>query len=79
MCVAVPGQVVSIDPPSGASRPAKVSFRSGVPTTIDLCMVPEAEVGDYVIVHSGYAISRLSPQVADKTLRLIDGREFQTG
>lgn len=59
MCLAVPGQIQSI---SGDDDPlmrlAKVSF-GGVIKEINLAYVPEAKVGDYVIVHVGFALSVL--------------------
>lgn len=55
MCVAIPGRIVSIGERSGPSIPATAVF-GDVERDIDLAMVPDAEVGDHVIVHSGYAI-----------------------
>lgn len=57
MCLAVPGKIESI---SGEefSRLARVDF-SGVKKEISLAYVPEANVGDYVLVHVGFAISRI--------------------
>ena len=55
MCVAIPGRVVSIGEPTPALVPAEVEF-PGRTMTVNLVMVPEAAVGDHVIVHSGYAI-----------------------
>lgn len=55
MCVAVPGRIVSIGEPSTALVPAEVVFPDRT-LDVNLIMVPEAVVGDKVIVHSGYAI-----------------------
>ncbi len=55
MCVATPGRIVSIGQPSTASVPAEVVF-SDRTLTVNLVMVPDAVVGDYIVVHSGYAI-----------------------
>ena len=66
MCLAVPGQVVTIE--DDPMRTAIVSF-SGVTKSVSLAMVPEAEVGDYVIVHVGFAISRLDEEAARRTLQ----------
>ncbi|MDH5252818.1 MAG: HypC/HybG/HupF family hydrogenase formation chaperone, partial [Nitrospira sp.] len=49
-------------------RTAIVSF-AGVTKSISLAMVPEAQVGDYVIVHVGFAISRLDEEAARRTLQ----------
>ncbi len=65
MCLAVPGQVVNVaDDPL---RTATVSF-GGVTKSISLALVPEAGVGDYVIVHVGFAISKLDEEAARRTL-----------
>jgi hydrogenase expression/formation protein HypC len=65
MCLAVPGQVVNVaeDP----LRTATVSF-GGVTKSVSLALVPEAGVGDYVIVHVGFAISKLDEEAARRTL-----------
>jgi hydrogenase expression/formation protein HypC len=65
MCLAVPGQVVTIE--EDPMRTAIVSF-AGVTKSVSLAMVPEAQVGDYVIVHVGFAISRLDEEAARRTL-----------
>jgi len=49
-------------------RTAIVSF-AGVTKSVSLAMVPEAQVGDYVIVHVGFAISRLDEEAARRTLQ----------
>lgn len=66
MCLAVPGQVLSIQDDS--LRTATVSF-GGVTKSVSLALVPEAEVGDYVIVHVGFAISKLDEEAACRTLQ----------
>lgn len=71
MCVAVPGRVMKVDDAAGPSRPALVIL-SGSETEVDLIMVPEADVGDYVIVHSGYAVSKVTPEDAARTQELLD-------
>jgi hydrogenase maturation factor len=55
MCVAVPGKIISIGEPSTALVPGEVVFPDRT-LDVNLIMVPEAVVGDNVIVHSGYAI-----------------------
>ncbi|HEX9853954.1 MAG TPA: HypC/HybG/HupF family hydrogenase formation chaperone [Acidimicrobiia bacterium] len=57
MCLAVPGRIVWIGDPSPASIPGRVDA-AGVLREVDLVMVPDAEVGDHVIVHAGYAVRR---------------------
>lgn len=66
MCLAVPGQVLSIQ--DDTLRTATVSF-GGVTKSVSLALVPEAEVGDYVIVHVGFAISKLDEEAACRTLQ----------
>lgn len=67
MCVAVPGQVEQIIDRTEFSVPAMVRFPNGT-QQIDLVLVPDAQVGDWVIMHSGYAVSLSSqppPQPRD--------------
>ena len=66
MCLAVPGQVMTIE--DDPMRTAIVSF-AGVTKSVSLVMVPEAQIGDYVIVHVGFAISRLDEEAARRTLQ----------
>jgi hydrogenase expression/formation protein HypC len=66
MCLAVPGRVLSVDE-DNLLRLAKVDF-AGVVKSIALAYVPEAKVGDYVIVHVGVALSRLDEAEAMRTL-----------
>ncbi len=65
MCLAVPGQVLSIE--DDQLRMAWVSF-AGVTKQVSLALVPEASVGDYVIVHVGFAISMLNEEAAQRSL-----------
>lgn len=65
MCLAVPGQVLKIG--DDQLRIATVSF-GGVTKSVSLALVPEAGVGDYVIVHVGFAISKLDEEAARRTL-----------
>ncbi|MEC4895061.1 MAG: HypC/HybG/HupF family hydrogenase formation chaperone [Oscillatoria sp. PMC 1051.18] len=72
MCLAVPGKIVTIleNPQNNSEllRKGKVSF-GGVFKEVSLAYVPEAKVGDYVIVHVGFALSILDPEEAQRTLR----------
>jgi hydrogenase expression/formation protein HypC len=65
MCLAIPTCIKSID-----GQQAKVEI-AGVERTVSLAMTPEARVGDYVIVHTGFAISVLDEQEAQETLQLF--------
>jgi hydrogenase expression/formation protein HypC len=66
MCLAVPARVTERLPADEAAIDA-----GGVEKRVSLALVPEAVVGDYVIVHAGYAISRLDPAEALRTLELF--------
>ena len=67
MCLAVPGQITAIQ----GDDAIKVSF-SGVIKEASLALLPEAHVGDYVIVHAGFAISLLDAEEAQRTLSYFD-------
>lgn len=71
MCVAVPGRIVSAsDEADPVLRMAKVSF-GGVVKSVSLAYVPEAKIGDYVIVHAGFALNVVDEQEAVRTLEEI--------
>jgi hydrogenase expression/formation protein HypC len=66
MCLAIPALIVErLEGEEG------LIDLGGVRKRVSLSLVPEAEVGDYVIVHVGYAISRLDPEEAARTLALF--------
>ena len=67
MCLAAPARVISID-----GNEAVVDY-SGVQTTVRLDALSEpVAAGDYVLIHTGFAIQRLSKEDAEETLRLFD-------
>lgn len=66
MCLAVPARVVELLDDDRAT----VNL-GGVKTTISLALVEDVAVDDYVIVHVGYAINRLDPAEAERTLALL--------
>lgn len=66
MCLAVPMKVEKIE------GNLAVVDSAGVEAKVDITMVPEVKVGDYVIVHAGFAIEILKPEEARETLRLIE-------
>jgi hydrogenase expression/formation protein HypC len=67
MCLAIPGKIISIDGSiDDTFRKGKVSF-GGIVKEINLCMVPDAAVDDYVLVHVGVAISRIDEAEAKIT------------
>jgi hydrogenase expression/formation protein HypC len=67
MCLAVPGQVESIHEENG-TRMGRVNF-GGVVKEVCLAYLPDIAVGDYTIVHVGFAISRIDEASAQETLR----------
>lgn len=69
MCLAVPGKVVEIAG-AGELRMGRVDF-SGVTREACLAYVPEVRVGDYVLVHVGFALQRVDEQAAMETLRAL--------
>jgi hydrogenase expression/formation protein HypC len=69
MCLAIPGKVVSVRDVDGM-RAARVEF-GGVTREAYLDYVPEAVVGDYVVVHAGFAISRIDAEEARRTYELL--------
>ena len=70
MCLALPGRILEIKQESDL-REAEIDF-SGVKKSACLVYTPEAKVGDYVIVHVGFAITVLNEEQAQSTLALID-------
>lgn len=66
MCLAIPAQVVELR----ANDQALVDL-AGVKKEISLALVEDVSVGDYVIVHVGYALNKLDQDEAEKTLRLF--------
>jgi hydrogenase expression/formation protein HypC len=73
MCLAIPGKILSIaKTEEGIMRTANVSF-GGIIKEINLEMVPEAKVDDYVLVHVGVALSMVDEEEANKILKYLDG------
>ncbi|MFI0821270.1 HypC/HybG/HupF family hydrogenase formation chaperone [Streptomyces sp. NPDC021098] len=70
MCLAVPGRVVGVEERDGTPM-ARVDF-GGVVKDVCLAYLPDIEVGDYAIVHVGFAIQRLDEESALATLRLFE-------
>lgn len=69
MCLGVPGKVTEIYEANG-TRMGKVDF-GGVSKEVCLAYVPEVEVGDYTIIHVGFAITRLDEASAQASLALF--------
>lgn len=71
MCLAIPGKIQQIDLlHNGTVRMARVSF-GGIIKEASLEMLPQAEVGDYVLVHVGVAISRIDEAEAAKSFEYL--------
>jgi hydrogenase expression/formation protein HypC len=69
MCLSVPGQVLEITEEDGFKM-GRVDF-SGITKKICLEYVPDIQVGEYALVHVGFAISRIDEKEAAKTLKLL--------
>ena len=70
MCLAIPGKILEIDTTNELMRMGRVEF-GGVARDICLTYVPDAQIGDYVIVHTGFAISQVDEKSAQETLELL--------
>jgi hydrogenase expression/formation protein HypC len=67
MCLAIPAKVVAID---AANDVATVAL-GGVSKQVSLALVEGVASGDYLLVHVGYALNKISPEEAERTLTLI--------
>ena len=70
MCLAIPGKIESISGDDPLTRMGKINF-GGIFKEACLAYVPEAKVGDYVIVHVGFAISRVDEEEAHKVFEYL--------
>jgi len=70
MCLAVPGEIISIEG-DALSRTGRVRFGAIVKDS-SLAFLPEAAIGDYVLVHAGIAISKVNELEAQKTLSYLE-------
>ncbi|EHQ29324.1 HypC/HybG/HupF family hydrogenase formation chaperone [Mucilaginibacter paludis] len=71
MCLAIPGKILAITAQlDDVFRTAKVSF-GGIQKEINLCMVPDAKLGDYVLVHVGVAISKVDEEEAARVFSYL--------
>jgi hydrogenase expression/formation protein HypC len=71
MCLAIPGQIQTITNAESLMRTGRVSF-AGIIKDVNLAYVPEAEIGDYVMVHVGFAISTVDEDEAAKVFEYLD-------
>ena len=70
MCLAVPGQIVSIEGTDPILRSGRVKF-GGIVKNVNLSCVPEADVGDYVLVHVGVAINTIDEDEAQQVFQYL--------
>ncbi|HKQ76483.1 MAG TPA: HypC/HybG/HupF family hydrogenase formation chaperone [Blastocatellia bacterium] len=70
MCLAVPGKIVSIEGDDPILRDGKVNF-GGVVKRVNLSYVPEAKIGDYVVVHVGFALSIVDEEEAKQVFEYL--------
>lgn len=82
MCLAVPGKILSIDDSGGLlMKTGRVNF-GGIVKEVNLAYTPEAKIGDYVIVHVGFALNTVDESEAMKVfeyLKEIEGLDELTG
>lgn len=74
MCLAIPGKIESISGDDPLTRMGRVNF-GGVIKEASLACVPDAAIGDYVIVHVGFALSRLDEDEARKVFDYLERME----
>jgi len=70
MCLAVPGKVTSIDESNSELKMAKVNF-GGVSKEVCIQWLPDVTVGDYVLVHVGFALNKIDEKDAEETIRIL--------
>ena len=75
MCLAIPGRLVAISDGEGFDRRGTVDY-DGAQQEVSLAYLPETKIGDYVLVHVGFAMTRLDGEEAERILREI--RELMT-
>ncbi|PWH14116.1 MAG: hypothetical protein DDG58_13205 [Ardenticatenia bacterium] len=71
MCLGIPGEVLSIEQNPAGIAMGKVSF-GGVVREVCLAYVPDVQVGDYVIVHAGFALSILNEEEAKEVFEMLE-------
>lgn len=65
MCLAIPAKIIQLE-----NNMATVSL-NGVQVEVSLALVDDVHIGDYVLVHVGYALNKIHPQEAEQTLRMF--------
>jgi hydrogenase expression/formation protein HypC len=70
VCLAIPGKIIEIQE-AGGLRAARVQF-GGIVRQVSLQFVPEANLNDYVLVHVGFAISKIDAEEAERTYKALE-------
>ncbi len=71
MCLAIPGKIISMEGDDPLTRTGRVNF-GGIVKEANLAYVPDAQLGDYVIVHVGFAISKLDEAEAERVFEYLE-------
>ncbi len=71
MCLAIPGKILELQGEDPYLRMGRVQF-GGIVKEINLAYTPEAKIGDYVLVHVGFAISRIDEAEAQRVFEYLD-------
>lgn len=74
MCLAIPGKIETVNDGDPLLRMGRVNF-GGIVKNVSLAYVPEANIGDYVIVHVGFALSRVDEDEARKIFEYLKETE----
>lgn len=71
MCLAVPGKIISIDNSNSELRMAKINF-GGIIKEACIQWLDDVTIGDYVIVHAGFALNKIATEEAEETIRILN-------
>jgi hydrogenase expression/formation protein HypC len=71
VCLAIPGKLIEIEQDSSGVRMGKANF-GGIVKQVCLEYTPEVELGDYVLVHVGFSLSRVNEDEAVRTYKLLE-------
>ncbi|MBY0493385.1 MAG: HypC/HybG/HupF family hydrogenase formation chaperone [Cyanobacteria bacterium] len=71
MCLAIPGRILSIEPGDPVLRSGRVDF-AGIVKHVNLSYVPDAVIGNFVLVHVGFAISTVDEAEAQQVFRYLE-------
>lgn len=71
MCLAIPGLLLSLEGDDPLTREGRIAF-AGIVKRVNLAYVPEAQPGNYVLVHAGFAIAVIDEAAALRTLAYLD-------